>query len=68
MSKNLNADHEKEIDDLVDALDALMFRGNGHVNVIVDQDAKEIKVQTANSTEFSCQSGACAQPTEDLDE
>lgn len=59
-----NEPNQKKIDDLVAMLDRLMEEGGGHVNVQVEEENGDLQVQTIQSTDCSCQKGACAQPTE----
>ena len=60
----MNNQNDKQIDDIVNAIDSLMSKGGGRVNVKVDDIEQELKVKTTNSTECSIANGACAQPTE----
>ncbi len=50
------------VDELVEMIDKLMGEGNGHINVIVDENEERIKVETSKSND--CGLGACSQPTE----
>lgn len=63
----MNKENEKQINDIVNAIDELMSKGGGRVNVKVENSEEELKIRTINSTECSLVNGACAQPTE-LDE
>ncbi len=54
-------------DELADLIDMLMAQGNGHVDIISDENGSGFKINTVKSTDCSGRKSACCQPTE-LDE
>ncbi|MFI3229128.1 MAG: hypothetical protein R3Y23_03065 [Bacillota bacterium] len=58
-----------DTDELIAMLDKLVSDGVGHINIATQEgSADSISVSTVNSTECSCKTGACCQPTEQIDE
>ncbi len=58
---------DKKIDEIVELLDEMFKKGTGRVSIKVDDEAGEVRVQTVKSTDCS-KNGACAQPTELIEE
>jgi hypothetical protein len=63
----LTKDENGEPEDLVSVIDKLMADGSGRLTVNFDELEKGITFTTTNSTDCGAL-GACAQPTELLDE
>jgi hypothetical protein len=63
----LSKDENGETEDLVSVIDKLMADGSGHLTVNFDDLEKGITFTTTNSSDCGTL-GACAQPTELLDD
>lgn len=59
--------NDKNVSELADLIDELMSNGSGHINILTDSENGDINIKTIKSTECSIIKGACAQPTELLD-
>ena len=62
--ENLNGEPE----DLARVIDKLMSQGSGHLVIDLDEDDDGIKYSTTSTTDCGGKLGACAQPTEFIDE
>lgn len=59
---------DKMIDDIVAMLDAGVVKGQGHINVKVEEEQKEEKNVVNGDCDCSANSMACAVPTMILDD
>lgn len=59
-------DKEKMIDDIVAMLDGSVRNGDGHINVKVEENAKNAKEITRGCAECSVNPMACSVPTMEL--
>lgn len=59
-------DKEKMIEDIIAMLDGSVERGDGHINVKVDETQKEGKEITKGCAECSANPMACSVPTIEL--
>ncbi|MBQ8107349.1 MAG: hypothetical protein IJ129_01205 [Ruminococcus sp.] len=60
----INEENQK-IDELVEMIDRMMERGDGHINInamLSEKEQEELSVQTYRSND--CGTGACCQPNE----
>ena len=60
----VNEENQK-IDELVEMIDRMMERGDGHINInamLSEKEQEELSVQTYRSND--CGTGACCQPNE----
>ncbi|MBR1764363.1 MAG: hypothetical protein IJ746_03115 [Ruminococcus sp.] len=58
---------EGELDELVRMIDKLIAQGDGHLTIDVDETQDGIRVNRFSTTDCG-KTGACAQPTEQIDE
>lgn len=59
-------DKDKMIDDIVAMLDGSVQRGDGHINVKINEEQKESKEITRGCAECSVNPMACSVPTIEL--
>lgn len=59
-------DKDKMIDDIVAMLDGSVQRGDGHINVKIDEEQKDAKEITRGCAECSVNPMACSVPTIEL--
>ena len=59
-------DKEKMIDDIVAMLDNSVKKGDGHINVVIDENQKDSKEATRGCADCSVNPMACSVPTIEL--